>query len=519
MRVVLIAPPYPLAEAPSPPLGLTYVAAAFEEAGCDVIMLDYIVSQYRPAKLRKALEDFRPDIIGTNSVTMNFKGAAEILSQAKKFCPGATTIMGGPHVSYAAAETLNNYPDIDLIFIGEGEETIREVVCGSARWADIKGLAFRDGDQIINTGARPLIEDLEQLPLPARHLLPMSRYQALGFPVSIITSRGCPNKCIFCLGRKMVGYKVRYRDPISVVDEIEHILAYGIDRINIADDLFTANKARVKAFCSEILRRGLKFSWSAFSRVNTINEEILQIMMAAGCDSISFGIESGNSEMLKVVRKGITLDQAREAIRCCKQLDINAHASFIVGLPGENRQTLQDSRAFAAELDIAHGYHFLAPFPGTCILDNIHDYDLEILTDDYNRYDANQPIVQTSQLSAAEMAAFVESCEAVQKAEWAEVEQRYAQGLASEREVMMVEGYARMQLIFDILSQDLIEDSAPLSLNELCRRVAAETDNEKNFVQITIQSLIDKGFIKDSPDGWFWTHNNQRDYLEKRPAE
>jgi len=188
----------------------------------------------------------------------------------------------------------------------------------------------------------------------------------------------------------MVGKKVRYRKVAFVMDEIEQILSYGISRINIADDLFTSNKARVREVCGEILKRGLDFKWSAFSRVNTVDREILELMRDTGCDGVSFGIESGNSEMLKRVKKGITLDQARAAVKICKEVGILAHASFMVGLPGESPETLRDTQEFSQSLGIPYGYHFLAPFPGTTVREKVEEYDLEILTDDWSRYDDEQ---------------------------------------------------------------------------------------------------------------------------------
>ena len=204
MKVAIIAPPYPLEEAPAPPLGISYVAAAFEAAGAEVEIFDYIVSQYTPDKLRERLDRFKPDIVGATSVTLNFKSAAEIVRTAKRHNPSVITIMGGPHVSFDATNVLQSYPEIDMIVIGEGEETVKELMLIKMvmnKWGNVKGIAFRQDNEVIFTEPRELISDLDTLPLPARHLLSLSRYQALGFPVSIITSRGCPYQCIFCQGR------------------------------------------------------------------------------------------------------------------------------------------------------------------------------------------------------------------------------------------------------------------------------------------------------------------------------
>jgi len=531
MRIALVASPYPLTEAPSPPLGISYVAAACIRAGAEVALFDYIVGHYTPESLRSDIDAFAPDIIGTNSVTMNFLPAIQIIREAKRHRPDIITMMGGPHVSFDIERTLKQYPDLDLIVVGEGEQTLSELlpaISDRESWHKIQGIAFKDGEQIVITPPRPLIEDLDSLPLPARHLLPMSRYRALGFPVSIITSRGCPNRCIFCLGRRMVGSKVRQRSAVKVADEIEQILAYGIDRINVADDTFTANKQRVKAVCSEIINRGLHFGWSAFSRVNTVDRETLQLMRDAGCDSVSFGIESGNPEMLKRVKKGITLDQARQAVRYCKDTGIRTHASFIIGLPGENEQTMKDTSEFAEELEIEYGYHMLAPFPGTTIMENIDQYDLEITTDDWNLYDANRAIVRTSALSTEDMNAFLDSFEMKYRERWNMVLARYIEKQCTPYEIMQVEGSRRTSFIYRLLSEGILEDLGAFSLEDiepidmLVSRMSRSMGEEAAFVRTTASSLLNSGFIKfEKTNGhihWFWTHNNRMDQLTAETA-
>jgi radical SAM superfamily enzyme YgiQ (UPF0313 family) len=174
---------------------------------------------------------------------------------------------------------------------------------------DIVGLAYRKDGQIVTNGVRPPGIDVNTLPIPARHLLPLGRYRTLGMAISMTSSRGCPFNCIFCVGRKMVGAKVRYRDPIKVVDELEYLAGLGFSQINMADDLFTANKKHCFAVCDEIMRRGLKTKWTSFARVDTVSLDVLKAMKTAGCSAVSFGVETGNKEILKTIKKGITLDQ------------------------------------------------------------------------------------------------------------------------------------------------------------------------------------------------------------------
>ncbi len=213
----------------------------------------------------------------------------------------------------------------------------------------------------------------------------------------------------------------------------------------------------MKEVCDEILRRGLRFTWSAFARVNTVDRETLKLMREAGCDSISFGVETGNPEMLKLIRKGITREQVREAVSLCRETGIIAHTSFIVGLPGETPETLRETGEFAASLGSLYGYHFLAPFPGTTVREEVEKYDLEILTDDWTRYDANSAIVRTSPLSPEEMNRFVAEFEAQIDSVWEEMVRGYHEKTNPPGIDLQVEGHFRMKLVYRLLSEDLIE--------------------------------------------------------------
>ena len=232
------------------------------------------------------------------------------------------------------------------------------------RWDDINGIAFRKGSAVLHTAARDFVQNLDTLPAPARHQLALGRYRALGMPVSLITSRGCPFKCIFCVGRKMVGAKVRYRNPQGVVDEMQYLTTLNFHQINIADDLFTANKTHCMAVCDEIIKRKARIKWTSFARVDTVTEEILTCMKAAGCTGVSFGIESGNEKILKTIKKGISHRQVVDAVKMCHRAGVTPYGSFILGLPGETPQTIDETLEFGKQLKrmgLSFGFHLLAP--------------------------------------------------------------------------------------------------------------------------------------------------------------
>ena len=519
MRVAIIAAPYPLEEFPSPPLGISYVAAAFEKAGCDVRIFDYIISSYSREKLTRQLADFQPDAVGAGSVTMNFYDAQRILHDVKDINPDILTMMGGPHVSFTVEETLRTYPEIDVIFIGEADDTIIEfapLMKQKNKWRSIPGIAFREADHVVSNGRRDFIVDVDRIPLPARRLLPISRYRAFGFPVSMITGRGCPHGCIFCLGRKMVGSKVRRRSPGLVLDEVEQIMGLGFDRMNIADDLFASDTGRVKEICNGIKERNLKFAWSAFARVDTVNQEMFDAMADAGCDSISFGVESGCPEMLKRVRKGIKLEQAKSAVRMCKQSGMLAHASFMVGLPGETKDTLKRTDAFARSLEILYGYHYLAPFPGTTLCEKVADYDLEILTRDWSKYDANDAIVKTTELTPQDIRDFVALYDVEMRGEWQKVLENYKTGKNTPYDDMRVEGQHRMNITFSILKEDLVEKLGVIdvSLNGnrdaareiFIERMKTAISGDQRLIENTVSDFIARSYIRavETEKGCTW---------------
>ncbi len=401
MRVLLINPFYPISETPSPPLGLAYLASALMETGVEVKILDLVVFPYSRSMLQSLIEDFNPQVAGITAVTMTFDNAIGVIEDIKRIDPDILTIMGGPHVSFCARDTLKACPQLDVIVLGEGERTIVELV-GTANdgcaWADVNGIAYRNGREICFTEKREPIEKLDDLPLPDRHLLPLGRYRALGMPISLTTSRGCPYKCIFCVGRKMVGARVRYRNAAKIVDEMEYLNSLNFHQINIADDLFTANKNHCHAVCDEIIKRGLQLKWTSFARVDTVSDAVLTKMKAAGCSAVSFGIESANPQILKTIKKGITLKQVEDAVNMCQRAAIMPFASFILGLPGETPQTIKETMKFGSrlkKLGLSFGFHLLAPFPGTEVRDNSEGYGIKILTNDWSQYHANRAIVET----------------------------------------------------------------------------------------------------------------------------
>ena len=525
MRVLLINPFYPISETPSPPLGLSYLAGALSAAGLEVKILDLVVFPYSRSGLQKLIETFKPAMVGLTAVTMTFNDAATVVKDVKSIDQNLITVMGGPHVSFCARETLAAHPELDIVVIGEGEHTVvnlcRSLDNGS-KLADVRGIAYRNGADIVDTDPAEPIENLDELPLPERGLLPLGRYRALNMPISITTSRGCPFKCIFCVGRKMVGARVRYRSKEKVVDELEYLNTLSFHQINIADDLFTANRAHCLGVCEEIINRNLNLTWTSFARVDTVSDEILGKMKAAGCTAVSFGIESANPQILKTIKKGITLDQVEDAVGMCRRAGITPYASFILGLPGETPETIAETMAFGEklkEMGLAFGFHLLAPFPGTEIRDRSEHYGIRILTDNWTRYHANRAIVETPDVRSQILDDIVIEWENEYNQLLADIKQRMQNNEASEEEARQVINLERVVLIYDLMMKSEIEHrgSWPIegpqpgieeSLENLAGRISRSIDAAYEDVYGTLDYARRKGYLtcshRNGEIRWEW---------------
>jgi len=406
MKVLLINPPYPFEESPTPPFGLISLAAYLLREGIEVRIEDYIVTPYSRERVKKVLSEFKPDVAGATAVTMNVKGALKIMRDYKEEDPKLVTVMGGPHVTFDAENILRDHGCVDFIVRGEGEITFMEMLRtleSKGSFEAVLGISYRERGSVAHNEPRPLIEDINILPYPARHLVPLAKYRALGFPINMVTSRGCPHKCIFCVGSRMVGRRVRCYDTKRVVDEFEMLSKMGFRQINVVDDLFTANKTRCMAICDEIVRRGIKHTWGAFARVDTVSRELLESLKAAGCTILCFGIESGNQEILDRVKKKTTLAKCQWAVDLCKEVGIEPMTSYILGLPGETPETVRQTMEFAKSLSPNYGFHILSPFPGTEVRDKAAEYGMRILTDDWDKYDANQSVADTGSMDYNEI--------------------------------------------------------------------------------------------------------------------
>ena len=399
----------------APNMGLAYIAAALEQEGHNVEIIDDQALGLDEAVLRGYMLYREPDIIGVTATTTTLYDGFNAIKVGKELYPNAFAIMGGIHASYLPLETLQECPQLDAICIGEGEETIVELAKAlEERTGDlgkIKGIAYRCEGGLRKNPPRASLPDLDSLPLPARHLLPMERYAAGGKPhrtASIISSRGCPFKCRFCATPFIAGKKYRARSAESILSEIEQIaLRHEMYSFEFVDDLFTLDNRRIEAICSGITERGLPVQWSCSARADTVNPTLLTAMADAGCGCIFYGIESGSQRILDCMQKGETLEQMTLAVRWTREAGIKTWGFFILGFPGETKAELEATIDFASELELDFAEFFIASaFPGSALYEQAKDKGL-LMMEKWSDISYGKPNIKNPDLSPGDVKAYL----------------------------------------------------------------------------------------------------------------
>jgi len=387
------------------PLGLAYLAAVLEERDrYRLVVLDALIegdvhdgiaaadgSSIRygldDEAIRHRIADAAPDVIAVSCLFAAMQeDAANVCRLAKEVDPRIVTVVGGAHAGVNAATLMHHYPAIDFVVIGEGDATLPELLSRleqDREIGSIDGLAFRVDGRVVVNPKQTYIEDLDRIPFPARHLFPMKRYFSSAAAHSVyrrtpftqmITSRGCPCKCAFCALGKHWGARQRRRSAENVLAEIEHLVRdYGIREIHFEDDNLTADKERALAIFDGIIERGLDICWNVPSgmAVYTLDDELIDKMAASGCYSVSLAIESGNQEVLhKLMNKPVDLKKVPPLVKKIRAAGMDARGFFILGYPDESRETMEETIAFARDLELDWAYFFVAsPLPNTRMWD------------------------------------------------------------------------------------------------------------------------------------------------------
>jgi radical SAM superfamily enzyme YgiQ (UPF0313 family) len=366
------------------PLGTLYVAAAMQQAGHEVRFFNGAFMDHD--EIMSQVKEYCPELVGLYSTAFGWNKAKKTAADIKQNLARVFVVVGGPYPVALQEKCLEDCLEMDAVITGEGEITVVEMLerLGSGKTLDgVEGVAFRSGEEIKKNPPRPLITDLDSLPFPARELLgeagkyipPPATYKRR--PVAVImTARGCNRKCLYCF--QIDKYResgIRYRSVENVMTEVELVLSQGYREIKFIDDTLAADYNRAMTIAMEIKKRGLDFTWFASAVVNQVDKTLLQAFKDAGCWAILFGAESGVQKDLNTIRKGITPDQIRKAVKAAKEVGITVYTPFLFGIPGQTYEDGLKSIEFALALDpdIAN-FHAITPFPGTELYDNIEKY-------------------------------------------------------------------------------------------------------------------------------------------------
>jgi len=429
MKILLVAPPWldvygDFREAArlgcaSPPLGLMYLGGVIRKIGSDCRVVDMETQNVSPEALLKIIADYSPDIVGLTATTPIFDNACSLARLIRQSHPKLTLGLGGVHSTVIGSEALEQCAELDFQVRGEGEQTIQEIIAAleaGKSFFNIKGVLYRENGQIIENPPRTPIEDINIVPSPARDLVNSHLYKysvpgKKGFVpyATIFTSRGCPFECIFCSQHTMYGRRMRWFNLDRVMEELKHIVRdLDIHHVIIMDDTLTLSRKRTLALCKAIIGEGLDFTWEGWTRANTIDEDLLRVMKNAGLVRLSLGIESGDPEILKIIKKKVTLEEIRDAYRIAAKVGIETRGSAMLGHPYETRETAWRTLKFIRSIpELKQIFLNVAcPYPGTELFDYAANGrgGMRLLTRDYSRYKRyGDPVIEVNDLSARDL--------------------------------------------------------------------------------------------------------------------
>lgn len=363
-----------------PWLGMAYAAAAARAAGHDVVLQDYQATREGYDAVERDIRGVQPDVVLMANFITNTERCLKVAEIAKSVNPATKVIFGGPQPTIFPEQSID-HDLVDVVTYRESEISLARLLqClndGKSAWREVPGLVFRDGDEYVKTVGQPLINDMDSIPIPALDLYPMDRY----FPAvyirgkrvgNYVTSRGCPYECTYCEAKMTFGRTFRFHSTERVISDIKYMThKWGFDSYQFYDDIFTTNRKRVIDLCEGFLREDLNIKWMCWTRTNLVDPELMDIMKKAGCYLIFFGCESGSQEMLDRIKKNLTVETNYKGIKIVRDSGMKSFSSFMIGLPGETKDQVQDTIDFTlkSELDYASIF-LLEPYPGTEIWDD-----------------------------------------------------------------------------------------------------------------------------------------------------
>lgn len=381
MKVLLIVPPNSQKERYGkfssigtlyPPLGLACIAAVIEKEA-EVKVLDSEAMNYSNEDIKKIITQFNPDVVGMSVYFSTINRCYAVAEIAKKINKNIKVVLGGAQVTLD--HNLVKNKNIDFGIYGEGEISFRNLIGAIDKkysFSKVNGLIWKNKGKLIVNKPQQLIKNLDDFPMPARHLFPMDKYHSSANlrgkrTLNIMTSRGCPYRCTYCAGSLIFGGSYRYNSPERVIQELKVLKKkYNADDVQFYDETFTADRKRAIELCNKMIENKLNLEWSCFTRVNLVDPELLKKMKEAGCYQIFYGLESGVQRLLNLIKKGITLEQSRKAMKWTHEAGIETWVSFMIGLPTETKEESEQTIKFALEVDPNFvQFPITTPYPGT----------------------------------------------------------------------------------------------------------------------------------------------------------
>lgn len=385
-NVLLINPPSRLLYKPtkireaatySPVLSLATISAPAISKGYNVKIIDANIIDNLREKIRETLKELLPKYVGITFTTPLYKEMLEIVNWIKNFDSNIIVIAGGAHVSSLPQEALEAAP-IDIAVRGEGDFALLEILENEEK-KNIKGISYKKEGRIFHNPLREYIKDLDSLPFPAWQLYDIKSYKTTDILARespsgwLETSRGCPYQCPYC-NKSVFGNFFRAKSPNRVVEEIKYMLGMGFREIHISDDGFSTDLERAKEICNIIIKKKLKFPWATVTgiRIDRVDRELLRLMKEAGCYRVYYGIESGDQRILDYIHKGITLAQIKNAVQQSREVGLETVGYFMMGLPGESIESMQNTIDFARSLDLDMAkVSITIPLPSTALYDEL----------------------------------------------------------------------------------------------------------------------------------------------------
>jgi len=404
----------------TPPLGILYLAAVLEKESISVQVMDAALERFSLDETFERIQSLSPKIIGFSVCTPDYRVIDQFAYLVKNRFPEIKIVMGGPHATLDPDGVLS-FPHVDFVIRGEGEYSFLEF-CRvysqgkESQFRNILGLSFRENGNVIHNPDRFMVENLDEISFPARHLIPLMKYRNYGRvykrkPVGVmITSRGCPLQCIFC-AHEIFGRKYRFMGAPRIVEEIKLLQEkYGVKEILFREDNFTANRKRVLEFCDILIKEKMDITWMCLADANSITEEMAIRMKEAGCWHIGIGVESGNQEIINILKKNIKLERVEKVFNFLHKVGIKTLAFFMIGNYADTKETIEDTIRFANRLNTDFAiFTITTPFPGTELfemaVDNhlISNFDLSQVSNNPLMFLQKQPVLRTPTLSERQL--------------------------------------------------------------------------------------------------------------------